>query len=245
MPGPDTERPKSGCLNALIWFAWPFVLFIGAVIVFRAVYAVFPEEKPRPSWIASSGEPVPPDFCFAMFPIDNAVPLSSVPDGKPVATLTRAVVNTQEEVAAGGWVQVQDPNGPCVVQLSKLAYLPPETPTTDYFTSFVAAYQAREPKDFRSASFTLQRDPSGITIATLHLKQEDQWQDYIYEVTANRATPLEMYKVFGPGQALKDSLRLLTALAAGVVFIVLAASVLIYREWRKRSERRINSAANR
>ncbi len=173
-----------------------------------------------------------------MFPIDNAVPLSSVPDGKPVTTLTRAVVNTQEEVVAGGWVQVLDPQGPYVVQLSKLAYLPPETPTTDYFTSFVTAYQARDPNDFRSASFTLQSDASGITIATLHLKQEDHWQDYIYEVTANRATPREMYRVFGPAHAAQSLGQFISALAAAIGFLVLAISARGFWNWKRRSTQR-------
>lgn len=195
--------------------------FIGAVVVFAVTFAAIPVGKLKPSWVSASGKPTPRDFLYAMFPVDDAVPICDSSGGLQVATLARAMMNSQREIDAGGWVAVQSGEETRWVQLNRLSYLPAPDSSVDYFASF-AAYVARHPEEYRSASLELHPGVFGVTTAWLHLKQDEHWQDFFYDISAGRATPREMYSVFGPGEALGDIGRFLTALVAAIVFRVLA-----------------------
>lgn len=175
----------------------------------------------RPAWTAAGSTPTPGRFLYAMFPVAPDVPLRDAPAGKVVGTLTRAVVNSQEEITAGGWVAVRDAGSTSWVELSKLAYLPPPGASVDYFKAFEAAYVARDPGDYRSASLTLEPGAKVTAKATLRLGQDDYWEKYVYEISSGSARPVEMYLVFGPGQALSWCGGIGTAgLSVGVYFIL-------------------------
>lgn len=221
----------------LAWAGWIVVVLIGAVVVFRVVFSVIPETKSKPTWVSSSGAPTPANFLYAMFPADSAVPLCDSPGGKPVAILARAVVNSQEEIDAGGWVQVQEPGGPYAVQLSRLDYVPPPSASADYFAAFVSAYKARDPGKYRDARFEIQSGSSGVATARLHLRQGDHLQDYVYEVSPGRATPREMRVVFGPGEAVADIGRFILAVGAAIGFLILAGVGSIVVAMRRRAAR--------
>lgn len=195
-------------------------LLLGALVVFRVVYAMVPPSKPVPSWVSTSGLPPPLDFLYVMFPSDDAVPLFSGPDGEQAGVLERAVTNTQQEISGGRWVAVQDPNGQHWVQLSRLEYLPPPGANRDYVAAFVAAYKARAPGEQRDAKVEFHPVGKGVTNVRLHLRQEDHWQDYIYDVSSGRATPREMNLVFGPGEAIADLGRFSEALCSAAAFVV-------------------------
>jgi len=200
--------------------AWAALAVFGPVAAFRVTLLAIPESKLKPDWVASSGEPPPRDFLYAMFPVNSGVPLRDAPDGKPVSVLGRAVVNSQEEVDAGGWIGVLGGSDPAWVALSDLSCLPPADASTDYFGSFVSAYQSRDPSDYRNARLNFRRERSGTTTATLRISQDDHWQAYVYQVSSGPPKPLEMYRVFGPGEVFKNLDRNLAATGAAAVFLI-------------------------
>lgn len=207
----------------LKWLVLIGSLLIGALVVFRVVYAVMPARKLNPAWESASDLPPPSDFLYAMFPSDDTVPLCNGPGGEQVGVIQRAVTNSQQEIDTGGWVQVQDPSGLRWVQLSKLDYMPPSDAKLDYFAAFVAAYKARALGEHRDARIEFHSDSKGVTAARLHLRQEDHWQEYIYDVSSGRAMPREMYLVFGPGEALADVGRSAAALCSAAAFVMLVS----------------------
>lgn len=213
------------------------LILVGGLIVFFATMAAIPERMPKPRWVAADGPP-PADFMYAMFPISNAVALRDAPDGQPAGVLTRAVANSQEEVAAGGWIKVQDPAGAKWVALDQLAYLPPPGAQTDYFAAFDAAYRARAPADFRSASFKLRATPDGARIATLELRQDDYFQEYVYQVSPGPPKALEFYEVFGPGWAMLNLDRFGAAIIASAAFMTVTGAGSVFTFLRRDRRRR-------
>lgn len=232
----EAVSPRTPGRRALRWVSCAALLLLAAAAIFIAVLSLIPTPKPTPAWTSSSGAPTPPDFLYAMFPTDSAVPLYDSPGDRPVATLNRAVVNSQREIDAGGWVQVLDPGGPYAAELSKLDYLPqPNASPGRLFAAFETSYRARNPADARSASLTLDRAASGVTTARLRLHQNDHWQEYIYDATPGHATPREMYQVFGPGEAFRDIGRLILASAAAIAFVILAVIACLVVALRSRA----------
>jgi hypothetical protein len=205
---------------------WAAVVVLSSALIFWLVLAAIPAPQPAPRWTAASGDPVPDSFLYAMFPLNNAVPLCDAPDGKPVAKLTRAVANSQREIDAGGWVQVQDANVATWVALDNLVYSPAPGDTTDYFDAFVTAHRARAPGDFRSATLELHTEPNQVTIATLRLSQDDHWQKYVYQVSPGPPKPLEMYSASGPGEALRAVPRFLMACGSSAAFFIIAVPLI-------------------
>ncbi len=199
-----------------------FLLLISAAAVFLGVLFLFPTSKPKPTWTASDHTPIPADFLYAMFPLNNAVGLFDVPDGSPVDTLRRAVVNSQEEIEAGGWVKVRNPNKPGWVRLGDLGCLPPPEASADYFGAFVSEYRSGPGNEFRSATIDIRTDSAGVTTAKLHLRiDDDHVEEFVYQILSGAAKPLEMYRYFGPGVALKSVVpAILTgAVAAAIVMV--------------------------
>lgn len=204
---------------------WTCGAGLAAVAVFlgtcTGVMRVLPDPGIRtpPKWTSASGEPIPEDFLIAMFPVSDAEVIRDAPDGQPVGILTRAVVNSQHEIAAGGWVAVQDASRTAWVELSRLQYLPPAASGVDYFQAFAREYQARDPESPRWATLSIADDASGATVARLHLRQKDHWQDYVYRVKVDAATPTEEFRAWGPGEAFSNIGPFLLAGAAGVLAV--------------------------
>jgi hypothetical protein len=160
-----------------------------------------------------------------MFPVNNAVEIRDLPDGAVIGTLRRAVVNSQEEIDAGGWARVHDASTSAWVRISDLSYLSPSDVDTDYFGAFVAAYQSRTPNSFRDATLDLRIDSSGVTTATLRLRPDDDHVEiYAYEVAGGRAHPTEMTRYFGPGQTMKSVGPVVIAASAAAAFFAIAAA---------------------
>lgn len=159
---------------------------------------------------------------YAMFPFDNSVPLLDSPGGTQVATLTRAVVNSQVEIDAGGWVQVLETDGARVVELGRLDYVPPAGEIQEHFAAFAGLYAARDPNGFHTATIEVQNVGSAPTTVRLQLRQDDHWQEYVYDAAPGRATPREMYRVFGPAAALRQFGRVCLALALAVTVFAIA-----------------------
>lgn len=227
--------PASRARRITVWLVQAALLLLGSVLVFAAILVLYPKHPPDPAWQASSGDPVPAEFLYAMFPANANVPIANTPGGTPTGVLTRALVNSQAEIDAGGWVQLQDAAASGWVPLSELRFEPPANSGVDYFAAFNAAYQARAPGDRRGASLNFGPDPSGVQMATLRLKQENHWQEYVYLISAGKAKPLEMYRIFGPGEALRNFGRVLVAAGGAMLFLIIASAVVIVRARRRRT----------
>lgn len=153
----------------------------------------------RPAWTASSGDPVPPAFKYAMFPVRDGVVLYDAPNGAPVGTLDRAVANSQAEIESGGWIRVVSSPSDRWVPLTELAYLPPSGSRVDYFKSFAEVYHEQIEDGSGRAALAMTSRTSGSVRITLRLAQaqEDDLQLYVYEVSQGGATPVEMYTIDG------------------------------------------------
>jgi hypothetical protein len=207
------------------------VVLLGPIVVFvAAASASMVFITSEPAWTAASGEPVPAKFEYAMFPINATVALHDAPDGTPVRVLDRAVVNSQREIDAGGWIRVLNPAGDTWVRLSELAYLPPAGATVDYFAAFAAVYPAQIADEFGNASLKLESASMGTTLITLRLGQDDHAQSYVYEVSNGHASP-KRYTESGIG----DGLRAVGfAFGATVLYEAVAVVVIVVRMARRR-----------
>ncbi len=205
------------------------VLLVGPVVVFvaSASVAIITSE---PTWSASSGAAVPPDFAYAMFPVNAAVAWHSAPDGAAVGVLDRAVVNSQREIDAGGWIRVLNPAGDTWVRLNDLAYLPPTGAKVDYFAAFAAVYPAQMPDGYGRASLKLESASPGTTIVTLHLSQDDYAQTHVYDVSNGIATPKKYFEsgIFDGFQAMAF------AFGAMMLYEVVAVAAIVVRMVRRR-----------
>ncbi len=204
-----------GVKRALFRLAAAFVVFVGVLFL-------FPAGKAKPTWTSSDDTRVPDDFLFAMFPISSTVDLFDTPDGAPVGTLGRAVVNSQSEIKSDGWIRVNNGGTPASVRLSDLSYLPPPDSIVDYFAAFDAAYRARALNQSASARLDRRTDSAGITTATLHLRPDDDHvEHYVYRVATDNVQPISMTRSFGPADAMRTLGSILVAsLAAAGVFVI-------------------------
>lgn len=231
----SSSRPKSstGLLRLVAWAVFAIVSISLSVLI---VFAIVPEREPVPAWEASSGSPTPRDFLYVMFPVDDSVPLCDSASGNPVGTLSRAVTNSREELDAGGWVSINEPNGPLWVELSKLEFS--SSKSAVYFAAFEANYASRSPVPFRHASLDFRHDSPGLTIATLELRPDDDHVErYVYDIGPSGVTPQAMYRIFGPGEALKNLGRVLTA-------TVVALCTLLVVVWLERWDARQRKLRN-
>jgi hypothetical protein len=166
-----------------------------------------------------------------MFPVVSAVALCASPGGASVGSLKRALVNSHDEVRAGGWVAIGDGGSTAWAPLNRLTFAPP-TNYRDLFQGFILAYKARAPDEYRSASMRL-RVVSGVTTIRLRLwPDDDHWADFVYELTPDAPRPIEMYEVFGPASI--GLRQVLSALGAGVAFLLLVAWIFDVRADRRR-----------
>lgn len=178
----------------------------------------------RPNWTAASGEAVPENFQYVMFPTHEDVRRHDAPDGARIGTLDRAVVNSQAEIEAGGWVRVLGAESDSWVKLSELAYLPPSGANVDYFAAYAKVYREQIERGSGRATLEITGQAERNAIITLRLAQEqdDDAQKYVYEVSQGRATPIKMYTI--------DGIAIGFAVA-GVVMITMTAygaAVIVY-----------------
>ncbi len=211
-------------LLAVVLLVGPVVVFVAAAFIGATVM------KPGPAWTAASGGPVPARFEYAMFPVNATVARYNAPDGAPVGVLDRAVVNSQHEIDAGGWIRVLSPAGDTWVRLSDLAYLPPTGATVDYFAAFGAVYRAEMGDEYGRASLKLENTSPGTTTVTLHLGQDDHAQTYVYDVSKGLAIPKE-YTESGIGNGFMAAGF---AFGAMVLYEAAAVGVIVVRMVRRR-----------
>jgi hypothetical protein len=205
---------------------------LGSCVVSGLVLALGPESKGTPEWNAASGFPVPDEFLYVMFPADAAVPLCDYPDGVPVGSLGRAVVNSQAEVRAGGWAAVRDGERTAWAPLNRLTFIPPEN-WRELFAGFVRAYKGRAPELDRRVTARF-RGAAGTNTVRLRLwPDDDHREDFEYELTAGGPKAIAMYRA-GPIEVLGGGFMLVIALAAGIGFLVVVALVFDLRADRRR-----------
>lgn len=210
------------------------LVFVGPIVVFFAVAsACMVFLTPEPAWTAASGEPVPAKFLYAMFPVNATVAVHDAPDGTPMGVLDRAVVNSQREIDAGGWVRVLSPAGDTWVRLSELTYVQPAGTTVDYFAAFAAVYPAQMADGYGKASMTLEIANTGIETVTLHLSQdqEDDRQTYIYELSQAGVKPVEMYVIDGLSVGFQIAGLAMIAMMLYEATVVVVYFVRMVRRW--------------
>ncbi|HYD00914.1 MAG TPA: hypothetical protein VEB22_06775 [Phycisphaerales bacterium] len=180
-PGPlregESHSPRRGAV-----LRWVVLGLIGMTAwwgTYRVALRLLPGASLQRTWSAADGTPVPNDFLFLMFPVDDAVPLYDSPGGKRVGVLRRALGNDHQEITESQWIQVPaDKRGdpPAFVRLSDLRYLsanvlgtaPPlnEVPIdqrVNYVGAFAKAYMSRAPGEGREVQFIAhQSRPPGL-----------------------------------------------------------------------------------
>ncbi len=233
------------------WLAWvvPLVVATAAFAgVFNLTTKLLPGPKPQRIWSASDGSPVPIDFLFLMFPVDDNVPLYDAPGGKQVAVLQRALGNIYGEVRDAKWVQVppSEPGGKATsVRVSDLRYLSPAVAGTmpplkegaprppNYVGNFAAAYRARKPEETRGATYAIhttmpenvRKEAAGRTggrFATLRLQEGGNRREFHAMVTADNAIPLAIDQLY---EGSKFTASITRWLIAGSVALVVAFAV--------------------
>lgn len=213
------------------------ILVVPPLLAFFGVLAVVPPSRAKPDWTAAAGTPTPSSFCYAMFPARPDVPLYDTPNGVVVGTLSRAMVNSQEELDAGGQVELVDRTATSWVKVDDLRFEKPSDAMEVDFAAFDVEYRAKAPNGFRHASLAFTTQQLGSTRFTLRLTDDDNYEVYVYDVIAGKPHAMEMYRVFGPGLALQDLVRLFWAVlaAAGVAIIIRCVIVIVW--WRQIANR--------
>jgi hypothetical protein len=195
--------------------------------------------KPQCVWALSSGTPTPADFMYAMFPAKDDIPVFDQPDGKEAGKLTRAMVNVESEVRAGGWVEAVGSGGSTWVRMDDLRYRAPPDPATDYFGAFEKVFQARDPVGYRTASLRFEDDVR--TTATLHLGHDEWWEEYVYEVSGGGATARAeaVYRMDSKAAGFAAAGRLVGAWVMATIVVGAGMVVVSARAWaRGRRSRR-------
>ncbi len=143
------------------------------------------------AWDSKSGDIVPRDFRYVMFPTSKGVGLSDAPNGQQIEVLARALVNNQEELDAGGWVEVRNPGRTVWVRMSELQFTPPVDANV-YFERFDAVYRDRNPPYYQKATCSFNPAPSGETRVTLRLRNDRRTTEYSYMVSPTGVQPRTM-----------------------------------------------------
>lgn len=232
---------KNGGRPVVRRMAWVIGTFVAAAVVFWIAWVTNPPRELKPVWVSSSGEPTPKQFLYAMFPLDNAVPVCDAPDGKQVGVLKRAVVNSQEEIDQGGWVKLIEGNKNLWVELKRLTFVPDMGSEPDYFMAYMDSYRARDFTEWRGGFFETADDGSDTKRVRLRLEQDEHWQEWVYDVSGEKVTPIEMYQVFGPAVAFEELGRVMIALIAAISVLVFVGCGRL----RAAKRRRVEAAAHR
>lgn len=223
--------------------------------VFFFVQRVVPGAKAERTWSAASGSPVPSDFVFLMFPVDENVPTYDSAGGKKVGLLERAMGNDYGELRNSQWVQVppSDAAGKrTYVRVEDLRYLsaaaagtavaPPEgTPSKriNYVAAFAAAYRARSQGELRTATFMIYTsrpealgreaeigDRAEGRYVSLALKEGPNQRQFFAKVTAEKAVPLAIDRLSEGSRIQRAVLRWIIAGCVATVAAVLAAVLI-------------------
>jgi len=150
------------------------------------------------------------------------------PDGQQVEMLTRALVNSQKEVDAGGWVEARDPGKVTWVRLSELRFVPPPNAGV-YFDRFVAVYRERNPPYYQNATCSFEAAAPGETRATLRMQNDRRTTEYSYLISASGVRPLSMTLFDSIAGALEwfGSIVIATAVATAAT-VSLFIGVVVY-----------------
>lgn len=164
-----------------------------------------------------------------MFPKSASVQVYDAPDGNGIGTLTRALANSPAEVAAGGWIAVQEPGAVFWVRSTDLSFLPPVGP--DYSKAFEHVYRQRAGDTSRYVGFWLDgAEPNHR--ARLRLGNEDGWQESEYTISNGVARPERLLLVSGAGKGLMMAANSLPGVLASLVTCV-AVSIIARRTGRR------------
>lgn len=232
---------KRKLLFVLVWNACAFACASAAFVI---AMAACPSVPPPPVWTSAIAS-TPDDFTYLMFPTSTNVPLCDAPSGAAVATLDRAVANTQKEVRTGGWLTVNSANGVRWVELSKLAFDTDAALRDTMLERFSIAYKERHAVEMGTAHVQWQQISAARTEVRLTIRPDDDHvYVYVYDLVDGVPTPREKRTYFGPGVAMMNLDGVVYgAIAAACTYIlmnfaklvVMARAIRPGREYEQRS----------
>ena len=210
-----------GLLHAFTWLALVVMVWISAL---KLTLLIIPESPLKPAWSADSGTKPPPEFLYLMYPATPSTPVFDHPDGHQCGTLTRALANSQNEINSGGWIAFRTPGDPQWVRLSDLRFQPPPASTFNYDLAYSDAQNGLNPSDAISASVVrTQESPTSSLVRFRRRLDDNHYGEYLYRITNSGVQPVEMRRVFGPGEALNDAPRLIIAALVATLSVFFAA----------------------
>lgn len=221
--------------NAFFKLARAAAILLAGVIAFLLTIAMLPTSGPIPEWTDAQGK-APRDFLVLMFPKASDVPLRFSPGGDAAGGLSRAVVNTLGEIEGGGWVQVLSGDGTHWVRIDELAFVAEPERLSVLTNACVTNYTERTRGAMGSMNVSRQALPTGATRVRLNLSPDDDHVNvFVYDVLAGGSAiePREMYRYFGPGEALQWLER--AALGVTGALVAMCAAWGAMRIWARRA----------
>ncbi len=209
----------AGCVTPIVWLI--LTILIDAI--------AFPFNPPW-DWVSTSGQPVPPEFYYIMFPKSPATATYDKPDGKAVGTLTRAMINGQTELS-DTWVSLNcTPLEPQWVKFEEVTFDPP--PSHEALVAAASAnYAARHYDPLANLSFHATPIPGGIEVHVQLRPDDDYVDNYVYTVSNGAATPIKMQNINGKKVAFESigNLPIAGLIAAAVLVIPVVTFGIVKR----------------
>ena len=243
---------------------WCVGVLVAALVwggVFQLTRFLLPSVKAQRTWSAADNTPIPGDFLFLMFPVDDSVPLYDSPGGKKVGVLKRALGNDYGELHDSQWIQVPaDVKGEksTYARLSDLRYLssvvagtaPPlpegvsPASRVNYVGAFAKVYMARGPGENREVKYMVhQSRPEGLDreadiggegrYVTFSLKANQNRRQFYAKVTADKAIPLAIDRLSEGSRLYSATMRTIVA-ASTATLIAGLAMVAVGGLWQRR-----------
>ncbi|MFA6045481.1 MAG: hypothetical protein WC718_10890 [Phycisphaerales bacterium] len=215
------------------WLAPKFVVVGGAAAVCFWVLSMLPASVRPADWFANKGVPEPPDFRVALFPVDNEVRLCASPGGASVGGLRRALVVESRDVREDGWVAVHRADGTVWVKRASLTYEPSKRKEMEETGYYKFEYEGMQPTLPGYARVSVREDPPGTPLVILQASVGDYSEQYVYDISEGKARPLSReHLVEGHAiDGMHNQLRVIAALAAAFVYMVVAVVALWVLRW--------------
>lgn len=178
-------------------------------------------------WTASSGQPVPPDFTYIMFPPQGGAPILDHAGGTSIGTLHRAMLNVQSELSLEH-IPVKDGQVVGVVKMESLRHNVHSAELHDFVAALVSEKQ-RGGGDNKWFGCYVELPPSDNGLVQLHVTGDDNHTIYEYQMTKVTLTPVRIARD-SPLASLDSLPRFLigSCAAIAIAFAGLAAVIVTW-----------------
>ncbi len=195
-------------------------------------------EQDQAAWKEGQG-PVPPEFSYVMFPAGPDVGICLTPDGSRIATLDRAMINTQEELDSGDWIALRNRDMDSHwVKRAELAFDAPEPLRNRFVDDLLKQYDHGPGDSVVRPECEFDPQSNGEVKVTLRLERPQQEPlKCKYIATRQGARPVLMIRSDHRKQAVTDLPYFLGSCATALLS-AMVATVGIYfalgKWWRRR-----------